>query len=191
LVLLRRRPVVSKIIDIIFYSANQALIVASYEIKSADSVFIQADGTPDGSQPKVSTWFDPGDKSKTPDGLIHQFFAGIETTGKKAINIAEGVDHILTSSLGLNQPALKVFGLSDDSGGGTPESLFKVQRIAVIHPQNRFSAPAPTVYGEPPWEPELFAVSLCFIWFYSCVSTVSLVLVVASLENPPYVYNEV
>jgi hypothetical protein len=44
------------------------------------------------------------------DGSIHQFFAGIEMTKKKEVDIAEGVYHTaLTSSPGLNQPALKVF----------------------------------------------------------------------------------
>jgi hypothetical protein len=104
-------------------AADQAMI-ASYAISKAMTVFVQADGAPDGSQPKVFTWFDPDDKSKTPDGSICQFFAGIETTGKKAVDIAEGIDHTLTFSLGLNRLALKVFGLSADSGGGTPESLF-------------------------------------------------------------------
>jgi hypothetical protein len=36
---------------------------------------------------------------KTVDGSIHRFFAGAETTGKKAVDIAEGINHILTKSL--------------------------------------------------------------------------------------------
>jgi hypothetical protein len=90
-------------------AADQAMI-ASYEIAKAKTVFVQADGAPDGSQPKVFTWWDADDKSKTPDGSIRQFFAGIETTGKKAADIAEGIDHTLTKSLGLAAGTQKLFG---------------------------------------------------------------------------------
>jgi hypothetical protein len=55
-------------------AADQAMI-ASYEIAKAKTIFVQADGAPDGSQPKGCTWWDVGNKSKTPDGSVRQFFA--------------------------------------------------------------------------------------------------------------------
>jgi len=101
-------------------AVDQAVIVG-HGIKKAESVFLQSDHTPDGSLAKVLTYFDTDDKSKTADGSIQQFFLGIEETGKKSEEIADGIDHALTS-IGLCD--LILAGTTSDSGGGTPEASY-------------------------------------------------------------------
>jgi len=101
-------------------AVDQSVIVA-HDINKAHSVFLQSDHAPDGSLAKVLTYFDINDKSKTPDGSVQQFFLGIEVTGKKAGEIAEGIDHSL-KSIGLSD--LILAGITSDSGAGSPESSY-------------------------------------------------------------------
>jgi len=102
-------------------ATDQAIII-SHEITKVDHCYLQCDHAPDGSLAKVLTYFDVNDKTKTVDGSVQQFFLGVEVTGKKSTEIAEGIDHSLNTVLGLQQFA--VAGITNDSGGGTPESSY-------------------------------------------------------------------
>jgi hypothetical protein len=99
---------------------DQAML-ASFEMQRAGSVFLQSDKAPDGSEAMLFVWWKKSDTRKTAFGSIRQFKAGLAATGKKAVNIAEGVDHALTKIYALS--ALQIFGLTSDSGSGTPESM--------------------------------------------------------------------
>ncbi len=113
-------------------ATDQAILV-SHQVKNAKHCFLQCDHAPDGSLVKVLTFFDVEDKTKTVDGSVKQFFLGVEVTGKKSSEIAEGIDHSFNRVLGLQQ--FSVAGITNDSGGGTPESLYNaLLQINHAHP---------------------------------------------------------
>jgi len=93
-------------------ATDQAIIIA-HKVKKAEHCFLQCDHAPDGSLAKVLTYFDEEDKTKTVDGSVQQFFLGVEVTGKKSIEIAEGIDHSFNTVLGLQQ--FTISGITNDS----------------------------------------------------------------------------
>jgi hypothetical protein len=72
--------------------ATDQAMLASFEIQRADSVFLQSDKAPDGSEAMLLVWWRKEDTRKTPFGSIRQFKAGLAATGKKAADIAEGIE---------------------------------------------------------------------------------------------------
>ena len=108
-------------------AVDQAL-VTSNELTKAKAVTLQEDGAPDGTSVQLVNWWSTKMKDKKArDGGVKSFLCGVSKTGKKADDIAEGVNHTLKNTFAL--PAtFKLFSITVDSGGGTPESLFNALR---------------------------------------------------------------
>jgi hypothetical protein len=58
--------------------AVDQVIIAGHQILQAESLCSQNNGAPDGSNAKLFTWSDPGGKTKTLNGTVHKYFAGLE-----------------------------------------------------------------------------------------------------------------
>jgi len=113
--------------------ATDQTIIVAHKVKKAKYCFLQCDHAPDGSLAKVLTYFDVNDKTKTADGSVQQFFLGVEVTGKKSVEIAEGIVHSFGTVLGLQH--FTISGITNDSGGGTPESLYNaLLQMNCAHP---------------------------------------------------------
>jgi hypothetical protein len=70
-------------------------MIASHAISKAKHVFLQSDAGPDGSVVKLFTFWDSSDKTATDLGSIQQFYAGLESSGKKGVDTAKGIDYTL------------------------------------------------------------------------------------------------